>query len=519
MSEKLKSLQFNLDFFKKLGVFSKNRNLLQYLPTAGTVISAQKILLMPTFDAIPNIVNTSIKLQESQNRDKSLKEPYSASITSISYVLDECKMLLGNLLAERNEVRNKFCDNIQRGTNKDYELPKNNLDNVIKIWNSLIQHRILEVESGITFTLKMKTNLSVNYPAYQMSDGEKVALYLIAYVLQSPKDGFVIVDEPEMYLHKTILNKLWDILEDERKDCIFIYLTHDLGFATSRALAKKVWIKSFSVPDKWEIEYIKGNELPEELLMELLGSRKNILFCEGKKGGIDEQIYNILFPDFTIIPVESCFSVINYTKAFNKMPNLTTKAIGLIDSDHHGADRLEKLKSNDIFSFSIAEIENLFFDESFLKLLSEKLLVQDKNAVESIKSEVTLQLEKEMELQISNYISMKINYYFTDSHLTKGNNLKEVEKNYVRFKKEIKICAWTEHRKVELEKIIKDKDYKRVLSIFNNKGLKQIATKHFGVSDFTDRAIDYLKNNLKAQDAIKKYFPVEIWNRIELNKL
>jgi hypothetical protein len=361
----------------------------------------------------------------------------------------------------------------------------------------------------------LETDSGVNYPAYQMSDGEKVVLYLIAHVLQAPKDGFVIVDEPEMYLHKTILKKLWDILEDKRKDCIFIYLTHDLGFATSRTLAKKVWVKSFSSPDKWEIEDIKGNELPEELLMELLGSRKNILFCEGKKGGIDEQIYNILFPDFTIIPVESCFFVINYTKAFNKMPDLTTKAVGLIDSDHHETDRLEKLKSDNIFSYSMAEIENLFFDESFLKLLKEKLLVQDKNAVENIKNEVILQIEKEMDLQIANYISTKINYYFKDSHLTKGNTLKEVEENYANFKKEIEISSWAEQRKAELEKIIKDKNYERVLSIFNNKGLKRIAEKHFEISDFIDRAIDYLKNNSKAQDAIKNISQLRIWDRKE----
>ena len=116
-----------------------------------------------------------------------------------------------------------------------------------------------------------------------------------------------------MYLHKTLLSKLWDILETEREDCIFIYLTHDLEFATSRNTAKKVWIKSFNHPDKWEIEDIPSNVLPEALLLKLLGSRKRILFCEGESGKIDEKIYNLLLPDFTITPVKTCFDVINYT--------------------------------------------------------------------------------------------------------------------------------------------------------------------------------------------------------------
>src|SRR5690606_32503484 len=131
---------------------------------------------------------------------------------------------------------------------------------------------------------------------------------------------------------------------------------------TSRT-AKKVWIKNFNFPNNWDIENIPDNELPENLLLELLGSRKNILFCEGKKGSIDEKIYNVLFPNFTITPVESCFDVINYTKSFNKLPNMTTKAFGLIDSDHHGNERLKALEPANIFSFSMTEPENLFLDE------------------------------------------------------------------------------------------------------------------------------------------------------------
>ena len=147
---------------------------------------------------------------------------------------------------------------------------------------------------------------------------KKLCYISLLKFLQAPSQGFIVIDEPEMYLHKTILKKLWDILESERNDCLFIYLTHDLDFATSRTSAKKIWIKSFTHPDKWEIEDIPTDEIPETLLFELLGSRKNILFCEGVKGSIDERVYSILFPELTIMPVGSCFDVINHTKAFNK---------------------------------------------------------------------------------------------------------------------------------------------------------------------------------------------------------
>lgn len=530
LENQLKLLQFNFDFFTKLNFFSSNivaigangsgkttlsNDLKKYLPNTGVVISAQKVLIIPTFSGVSNFNNTNQKLQSSQIADKSMKVTYSTENNGNAYSLlvqlgGEFQVLLDNLLAERSVFRNQFCDALIKG-GKEVNVPTTKLDIALKIWNSLIQHRIMECDDGINITLK-EVSSSHNYPAHQMSDGEKVALYLIAHVLQAPTAGFIVVDEPEMYLHKTILNKLWDILEKERQDCIFVYLTHDLDFATSRTTAKKVWIKSFNHPNSWEIENIPENELPESLLLELLGSRKNILFCEGKKGSIDEKVYNILFPDFTVSPVDNCFAVINYTKAFNKLPNIATKAYGLIDSDYHGVERLKAIEAENIFSFSMTEPENLFLDETFLKLMAKQLLM-DEAIVESIKSDVIEVLQKEIELQSSNYVSTKINYYFKDSHVSKGNTSLEVKSNYSKFTQEIKIDEWHQQRVIQLKEIIKNKDYPKTLSLFNNKGLKSIANKHFKISDFTERALKLLQFHSETHEMIRKYFPSEITNK------
>lgn len=527
LEKQLKLLQFNIDFFRKLNFFSSNlvaigangsgkttlsNDLKKYLPNTGVVISAQKVLIIPTFSGVSNFNNTNQKLQTSQVADKSLKGTYSTESKGNAYNMlvtlgGEFQILLDNLLAERSVIRNQFCDALQKG-GKETSVPATKLDKALKIWNSLIQHRIMECDDGINITLRGIEGAN-HYPAHQMSDGEKVALYLIAHVLQAPESGFIIVDEPEMYLHKTILKKLWDILEFERQDCIFIYLTHDLNFATSRATAKKVWIRSFIHPNNWEIENIPDNELPEPLLLELLGSRKNIIFCEGKKGSIDEKIYNVLFSDYTITPVDSCLDVINYTKAFNKLPNSPVKALGIMDSDHHGIERLAALKPENIYSFSMAEPENLFLDEDFLKLLAKQLMLDDE-VINTIKIEVISQLEKEIELQISNYVSAKINYYFKDSHVSKGNTLAKVNDNYTTFTSEIKIQEWYEKRKLELNEIIENKDFFTALSVFNNKGLKSIVNRHFKITNFTERAMKLLQFQSSTHEILRKHFPDEI---------
>jgi len=520
------SLNFNLDFFRKLNFFKNNivaigangsgkttlsNNLKIYLRQSGVVISAQKILIIPTFSGISNSVQTNQELHKTQLADKSLTNTYSKDYELNNIVkqsAQEIGILLDNLLAENSSTIFKFHKTLQNGMlvkNK----PKTTMDMVLDIWNLLIQHRTLECNDGINLTLK--SNEVSPYPAHKMSDGEKVALYLIAQVLQAPPNGFIIADEPEMFLHKTILKKLWDRLEQERQDCIFVYLTHDLEFATSRN-AKKVWIKSYIYLEKWDIEDIPENELPETLLLELLGSRKPILFCEGTKGSIDEKIFNCLFPEYTITPVESCFSVINYTKAFNKIPNKTTNAFGLIDSDHHNSDRLNKLKQEDIFALSVAEIENLLLQENFLKLLAKQLMIEE-TEIDSIKNEIISDLEKNIDLQVSNYISTKVDYNFKDSNVKRGNTQKEVEDYFNNFTSEIKISDWYSQRKSELEKVLEDKDYSKVLAVYNNKGLKAIVNKHFKISDFTDRAIKFLQSSKDAQAIIKQSFPKEIENK------
>ena len=421
---------------------------------------------------------------EKSTRFKSVSDSNYSPETDV--IKNEFKVLLNNLLSENNTLNNKYVQSVRNGEN--CSVPESKLIKAIEIWNSLIEHRVLECSDGININLKALTSED-SYPAYQMSDGEKVVLYYIAHVLQAPQDGFIIVDEPEIYLHKTLLSKLWDILETEREDCIFVYLTHDLEFATSRNTAKKVWIKSFNHPDKWEIENIPSNELPEALLLKLLGSRKRILFCESESGKIDEKIYNILLPNFTITPVKTCFDVINYTKAFNELPNKTAESFGLIDSDHHDPDRLLSLQAQNVFSLNVSEVENLLFDEGFLRDFSRQMMCNG-DVVSTIKRAVIEKLSNTKELQVANYISAKINYYFKSSHVSKGNTRDEVKNHYSHFTDNINIDKWHDTREIELQDIIDSQDYDRALFVINDKGLKTIANRNFNIGNFQEKALN-----------------------------
>lgn len=72
-----------------------------------------------------------------------------------------------------------------------------------------------------------------------MSDGERVALYLMSQAMVAPINSIIIMDEPELHLHKSIMTLLWESIEKERQDCLFIYITHDTQFAANHTNSEK----------------------------------------------------------------------------------------------------------------------------------------------------------------------------------------------------------------------------------------------------------------------------------------
>ena len=481
----------------------------------GIVIPAQKLLIIPTFDSVPNLEKSISEYRKFEANIIDSKITYNLSYNDTipyeetrKYAADY-KYILNTFFAEKThtesvihrKLKENGCVNIE-----EYSPIK--LDKAINIWNFLIEHREIFYDDNNNLKIKVKESLE-EYPAYQMSDGEKNIFFLIGRVLLASDDAIIIIDEPEMYLHKAIVNKLWDKLENERRDCKFIYLTHDLEFASSRK-ANKYWIKDFQFPSKWEIEPIPINDIPDSLLMKILGSRKKILFCEGKKSSLDIQIYEILFPNYTIIPLEGCSNVINYTKAFNKIPNKNSTAIGIVDRDFRTDEQINKFSDENIYVYSVAEIENLFLLEDFIQIFAEnKKEIID---IHDLKKRVLDRLEKDKEQQISNYVTSYINYIFSEEHIKKAKTQMEIKSNFDDFIAKIDIDKLYNKRKEEIERIIKEKDYLEAIKVYNNKGLlKEIEDLlRYKSRKYSDDSLIILKDSEEAQKVLRAVFPQEI---------
>lgn len=391
------------------------------------------------------------------------------------------------------------------------EKPITNLDKIKKIWEQILPHRKLKKSAGKieAYPSGKKDNI---YNASEMSDGERVILYIIGQVISVPENAIIILDEPEMHIHKSLIKKIFDLIEAERQDCMFIYLTHDIDFACSRQDAIKIWVKEYN-GDTWDYEVIRDNNIPEDLYLEILGSRKPILFVEGKKGGIDEKLLEAVFSDnYTIIPVGSCEKVCSITKAFNEKKEFhNISAKGIIDRDRRTDEEILNIGDN-IWVLEVAEIENLLLLEQIVKqvALDMHMSASLDSSCEKVKENVINFFEKEIRTQVLEHVKHKVERYFKKIVNKKSNNIDEFDNELSSYFNEFDSKKEYETIIEKFKVLVENKDYNGILKVFNNKGIisNSKVAEIFNLSSkrntYFNHIIRMLKLNNDSSNIIKK---------------
>lgn len=276
----------------------------------------------------------SAQKRSQRHKNRSANQPWGThsvfkQVLTKVYAEDEVKA---------REYRDKSFDN------PNEEPEETTLTKVREFWNTHFPQRSLNLESHNPKTINtIRRSEEDKYNAERMSDGEKVALYLALRVFDA-STGIIVVDEPVLHLHSVLARKLWDSLEDEKSDCRFVYVTHNLPFALSRREAQFIIME----PDGKPRVLPREENIPEEVVEDVYGAAtfsvtsSRIVFCEGDD---DLQLYETWFDDNTSVvevggcnEVEKSVEVINSRESFE---NVT--AIGIIDRDHHSDFYIDQL--------------------------------------------------------------------------------------------------------------------------------------------------------------------------------
>ena len=513
------------------------------LDTTETIETQQSVLLLGANGSGKTRIGTWIEIQSPQkslvhriSAQKSLSLPDSTTPESIE--LAEQKLLYGNpgwnyqhkmskwsskpattlqddyqklmvfLFSDETEENAVFKRKCQTSAER-IEPPITKIDKVKKIWETILPHRELVI-GGLRIQTCIKNNKDKIYNSSEMSDGERVIFYLIGQCLAAPKDGIIVIDEPELHLHKSIQVPLWNEIEKVRSDCLFIYLTHDIDFATSKESSKKIWLKSFD-GIKWDWESINDDEnLPKELFLEILGSRKPVVFVEGENGSFDISLYRELLPNFLVIPRGSCTQVIQSVKAFKANIQLHHLAVyGIVDRDRRVDAEIPALEQDGVYVLNVAEVENLFCTKEVLKIVSDRLerdSIADYNAVVEL---LFNRIQGELETQVSMHVTSEIKFQMSkfDDNIKGNTNIVTALQELIN---NLNVNVLYSNQKLIFDDIIATRNYDRLLFFYNRKSLSSQISGSLGLANksLPEFILRLARGEMKQQikNALKPYF-------------
>lgn len=441
------------------------------------------------------------------NLEKSSRWNYGKYTTTM---VNDYNTVLSALIAKRNLQNEKYLDECKERekTGENHEpVPKTVIDVLYEIWKSIYPHRDISISDA-----QINVNLEDTiYKGIEMSDGERVALYLIAQCLVIPESKIIIIDEPEVHLHRSIMNKLWKSIESVRTDCFFIYITHDTQYAASHDHAKKLWVKSFDGVN-WIWEFVETDDsLPEQCLLDILGNRKNAIFVEGTNESYDTAIYREIYKDYYIVPCGSSLNVIEYTKAMNGNNQLHhLKAYGIIDRDFRTEMELRYLNSQNVYAIEIAEVENLFCIEEVLVAINEHFAFDTVDRIEKAKEYVIEdRFNKQLNQQIAKAVTTQVKYKLATFDVS-GTSVDDIKIKINSLDEFVDFDFLSNEISNKFLNILESKKYSEVLKVFNEKGLSTTIGRYFGVNnkEYCELIIRLLqRGNASIANGMEKYLP------------
>jgi predicted ATPase len=269
--------------------------------------------------------------------------------------------------------------------------------------NALFEQANLPINVVVESSELKAVRGNTSYSVAKMSDGERIALVLIAEVIVAPSGSAFLIDEPEVHLHRAIVVPLIRSLMLERADSIFVIGTHELDLVAScpesavAVLRDCFW--SGTAISGWEIDTIaRTSEIPEDVRVDILGSRRKILFVEGVSTSLDTPIYSLLFPNASVRSKENCREVERAVSGLRAIEDMHhTKVFGMIDGDGICQEQVLAFEAKGIYPLSVHAVESLYYSEEVLtaiaKRQAETLGIDERSLLEDTKVKALKTLE------------------------------------------------------------------------------------------------------------------------------
>ncbi|WP_202946573.1 AAA family ATPase, partial [Achromobacter arsenitoxydans] len=430
-------------------------------------------------------------------------------------LLNDFDFVVQALFAEQANTSLATHKNVRAGTNQP---PNPTLfERLTDIWQRLLPHRVLHI-SGDDIQVS-PPNTDTRYNASEMSDGERAIFYLIGQTLVAAPNSLLVIDEPELHVHRSVISKLWDELESARQDCAFVFITHDLDFAAAR-IAQKYVIRDYDPAPRWTLDVVPDDTgFSEQTTTLILGSRRPILFVEGDTDSLDIAIYRTCYPDWTIVPRGSCEEVIHSVVTMRRNQHLTrVHCSGIVDADDYQADDLEYLRNLGVAALPVSEIENIVLLPQVSRAIAESdgyTGAELADRLDSLKEAVfqSLNTAAAVDRVVTRYCRRRIDRLLKKVDLSAAGDVSQITADYIRQTAALDIQDIAQRATNRISEALRDRDLPTLLANYDNKALMSLAATHLRrtrLADFESWLVRVLRNNSVPNliDAIRHNLPV-----------
>lgn len=289
-----------------------------------------------------------------------------------AYAYDRNDIALFNLAEEENFHGREIRKRVKRsklGEGEQIIAEVQNMMSPLEDMNAVLSSANLPIrlELDRRGALEVTNSAGEKYPVNRASDGERSATIIASEIIVAEPQSWFLLDEPELHLHPSIINPLLGALIEKRTDCGFIISSHNLQFVEDFPESQMILTRdckwSGEEVQSWDFDVLPNmGEAPEYLRVDILGSRRKVIFTEGDNNSLDYRIYAILFPDVSIRPLGSSEEVIRAVKGLNKtMEGHHLQAFGIIDQDGMSTEAMQKFHNDKIFPLPVSAVESLYY--------------------------------------------------------------------------------------------------------------------------------------------------------------
>lgn len=410
-------------------------------------------------------------------------------------------------------ISHKFSANVHEAKRP----PVTRLERVINEWQKVFPDNRVLIDNGRMLFSRSNPGEEPsgdNYAASRLSDGEKTVLYYLGAVTFAPRHAVIIVESPDMFLHPSSTASLWNSIERMRTDCTFIYVTHDLQFASTRGQGCTVWVKGWD-PERgcWDYDLLTSTEgISDEVYLAIIGARKPVLFIEGDGvNSLDSKLYPLIFNDYTVKALGGCDRVIEATRTFNALRDFhNLNAWGIVDRDRRDEGEVAYLRRKQVHVPDVAEIENIFMLEPVIRAMARINRRDPDEAFAKVKRNIMHLFEADIHLQALQHTRHRMKKGVEHNIDGRFANISQLESHIQSLAQNLQPRQVYEELCKEFRRYVRDDDYAAVLRVYNRKTMlseshvaRHVGLKHDDKDAYIATVLNILTYNRRGADSIR----------------